>query len=547
MDLIGKELNNIEEIPQALIPRPFPAMRSALLLTIFASLVFLFVQPAFAAEKGLEIVPKWVRPNSIVTVKLGPEVDTAKKMCLRLSGRARAIDLPLDANQMRRRIIEVKIPETLRAGNYETSLVDEDGRELVSGGTRLKVAASDKEGEKPVITKIVPMTSYATNDRYDFDIIGENFGDDGRGIKILINDTVFKFENSLPEYGGETSVKDCGERLPCLIWGWKKLSIRGFSLKGQNITRPMTASVEIDGIESNRKTLILSPVDRATPAVIAFAVLGVLTALVYLLCRRKAAQYKVEGRSYNTMAYLFIDAESNTYSLSRLQLILWSAAAVVAYVYLTASQYLIQWTWALPKVPENLPSLLGISVGTTALSIGATGARGSKGAGPLHPEMGDFITSGGVFAPERLQFFLWTVLGVFGFVSATLAQNPATLTELPQIPDSFIPLMGLSSLGYLAGKVARKPGPIVRQMAPPPPYGAAGTIIHITGENFSPRAQVKINGALLQPGEISTGATAQADAQFVTELILTPTAIAPAASGVAAVKVVNPDGQSAEI
>jgi len=543
---VAAQLYELSFLRQAVSARPDLGGRAALLLTILVSL-FLCIQPAFSAEKGIEVVPRWVRPDSSVTVKLGPEVDTAKKMFLRLSGRATVRDFPLDDNQRRRRIIEVKIPETMHAGYYETSLVDEDGKELLARGSRLTIAASDKAAEKPVITKIVPIASYETNGRYDFDIIGENFGDDVQRIKILINDTVFKFENPLPEHGGETSVKDCGDRLPCLIWGWKKLSIRGLSLKGQHITRPMTASVEIDGIESNRKALVLSPVDRSTPGVIAFAVLGVLTALVYLLSRRNAAQYQINGRSYNTMAYLFIDSETNTYSLSRLQLILWSAAAIVAYVYLAASQYLVQWNWALPKVPENLPTLLGISAATAALSIGATGVRGSKGAGPLHPELGDFITSGGVFAPERLQFFLWTVLGIFGFVSATLAQDPATVTELPQIPESFIPLMGLSSLGYLAGKVARKPGPIIRQMAPPPPYAAAGTAIRIIGENLSPRAQVRLNGEMLQTGEISVGPTAQADTQFVMELILTPAIIAPAASGVAVVKVVNPDGQSAEI
>ncbi len=520
---------------------------AALLVIVLISLVFLFLRPAFASEKGLEVVPKWVRPDSSITVKLGTEVDTAKKIFLRLTGRAKVSDFYLDISQIHRRIIEVKIPETMRAGIYETSIVDENGMELVARGSDLKIAASDKAEEKPVITKIVPIASYATNARYDFDIIGENFGDDVRGIKILINDIVLKFENPVQEQRGETSVKDCGERFPCLIWGWKKLSVRGYSLKGLHISRPMTASVEIDGIESNRKTIVLSPVDRATPGVIAFAVLGVLILLAYLLSRRKAAEYQVNGQSYNTMAYFFIDSETNTYSLSRLQLILWSAAAVVAYVYLTASQSLVQWNWALSKVPDNLPTMLGISAGTAALSIGTSGIHGSKGAGSRHPELGDFITSGGVFSAERLQFFLWTVIGVFAFVSGTLAQDPSTVNELPQIPDSFISLMGFSSLGYLAGKVARKPGPIISQLAPPPPYTAAGTTLRIIGVNLSPRAQVRLNGELLRTGEISVDSMMQADTQFVAELILTPTIIAPATSGVAVVKVINPDGQSAEI
>ena len=107
--------------------------------------------------------------------------------------------------------------------------------------------------------------------------------------------------------------------------------------------------------------------------------------------------------------------------------------------------------------------------------------------------------------------------------------------------------MGFSSLGYLAGKVARKPGPIISQLAPSPPYIADGTTLRVIGVNLSPRAQVRLNGELLRTGEISVDSTVQADTQFVAELILTPTIIAPATSGVAVVKVINPDGQSAEI
>ena len=521
-------------------------MSATLMLILYWSLVFVAASPAYAAEIGFEVIPAWVRPGSTVTVKLGPDINTTVKMYLRISGRAAVRDFLLDTNQMRKRIIEIKIPGTIRAGIYETSLVDEDGKDLGIVGSRLKIAASDKTEERPVINKIVPVASYATNGRYDFDIIGDNFGDDVRGIKVLINDTVFVFENTLQGHAGQETVKDCGGKFPCLIWAWKKLSVRGLSLKGMPIVRPMTVIVEVDGIESNRKSLILSPVARVTPVIIAFASLAFFTLMVYFLSRRKATQYQANGRSYNTFAYIFIDHETNTYSLSRLQLILWSAAAVVAYTYIAASQSLVQWNWALCEVPDNLPMLLGISAGTTALSLGTTGMRGSKGAGPLHPEMGDFITSGGVFAPERLQFFLWTVIGVFGFVTATLAQDPATMIDLPKIPDSFIPLMGISSLGYLAGKVARKPGPIIKQTDPPPPYVIDVKTIRIIGESLSPRAHVRLNGQPLLPGEISVGPTERPDDEFVRELILTPAIITGSTPGIAAIKVINPDGQSAE-
>jgi hypothetical protein len=308
----------------------------------------------------------------------------------------------------------------------------------------------------------------------------------------------------------------------------------------------MSASLEVDGIASNRMTIILSPVDREMPAIIAFAILAILTLLVHLIFRRENPGHQEGRRRHLSLTYLFIDARTKTYSLSQLQLILWTAAAIVAYAYIAASQALVQWQWKLCEIPENLPMLLGISVGTTVMSLGATTILGSKGAGSLHPEWGDFISSGGVFAPERLQFFLWTVIGVFGFVSATLAQDPASVTDLPRIPDSFIPLMGLSSMGYLAGKVTRKPGPIIIRVDPPPDSVDGGPC-HIFGENLSRRAQVIINGEPLPAQAIAVGPTAAADSDFVTELIVIPTTRPAAAGGIAGVKVVNPDGQCANI
>ena len=243
---------------------------------------------------------------------------------------------------------------------------------------------------------------------------------------------------------------------------------------------------------------------------------------------------------------------TNTYSLSLFQLLLWTAAAIVAYAYLAASQSLVQWKWQLPNIPEGLPTLLGMSVGTTALAIGTSETRGCKGAGSVHPSLSDLVTTGGLLAPERVQFSLWTLLGVAGFVSATLAQDPAAVTELPKVPDSFLPLMGVSALGYLAGKVARKPGPVVKQLDPPPPYSAATPLtngIRIVGENLSPRAQVRVNGELIPAGGVTVGPSQSSAAEVVTELVVTPAATAAAlnaAVATPAVKVINPDGQSAE-
>jgi hypothetical protein len=508
-------------------------------------LVLLLAGPARGTEEPVfDLSRKSIRPGSALSVRLGPSVDVGRKLFLRVDGGGPVLDLPLDGEAARRRVVRVTFPPA-RPGSYRTELVTEHGQ-LLAAGPSLRVMAS----EPPVITRVVPRASYPANGRYDFEITGEHFSPHAGDNKIRINDDLVKFSQELDERETRDVVQPCGERLPCLVGGRRTLRVYGLPIQSptQTFYRPMTISVQVDSLSSNDKPLLLAPVGRWGPAFIAFATLALLAGVVYLFAREKARRAGTEGQTYATLSYLFIEPQSNTYSLSRLQLLLWTAGTVIGYTYLAASQFLVQWTWVLPDVPEGLPTLLGISAGTTAFAVGAE-ARSSKGAGPMHPGLGDFITTGGVFAPERLQFFLWTVLGVGGFVSATLAQDPARVTELPKIPDNFIPLMGVSSLGYLAGKVLRKAGPVIRQLAPPPPYaltasGAAAPTIRVLGEHLSPKAQVWVNGLLLPPGRVAPAQPG--DVEFVTELVLTPEQIVSPGPKVAAVKITNPDGQSAE-
>lgn len=70
--------------------------------------------------------------------------------------------------------------------------------------------------------------------------------------------------------------------------------------------------------------------------------------------------------------------------------------------------------------------------------------------------------------------------------------------------------------------------------------------MHILGDSLSPRAQVSLNGTMLQTEEVSADPKARTDAEFVTELLVTPTTISLASADSITVKIVNPDGQSAE-
>lgn len=500
-------------------------------------------QICLAAENEFDLYPKWVRPGpeAVVRVKLPAGIEVNKKLFLRLTRPTPllVIDLPIIGEQASGRIVNVKIPESMRRGNYKAELIYEDGILIATGSQNIKIAAA----QKPVISAIMPKTAYPQNDRYSFEIIGDNLADfEEDKITIRINDVAFANMKKCPiDTSGKVRTPLDKSNLPCLVSDWRSIGIYGLSIDKVGIGRPLEISVEVDKLISDPKPLALSCVQRYTPIAISFIVLAAVAVLLYFFfMREKAGKSRKRARRHR-WSYLIIDPQTNTYSLSKLQMMIWSAAVILTYSYLAASQFLVQWKWGIPNVPEGLPLLLGISAGTTALAVGATEFRGSKGAGMVHPALSDFITTGSVFAPERLQFFVWTILGAITFVAATLAQDPGTVSEMAAIPDTFNQLMGASSLGYLAGKFSRKPGPVVKSVNIDNLPGE----IKITGENLSPRAQLWING---QPSAylVDPDIVQRAVDEFLSVLTLRLGDANKAIGDVTKLKIKNPDGQAAE-
>jgi len=525
-------------------------------IAFFLLFGWVFALPCPAAENDFEVIPRWVRPGpeATVQIKINKKIDTFKKIFLRLSlrdsndNRTYTIrDLPLESEQASKGLAEVKITSPMRRGIYSAELVGEGNELFASSPENITVAAS----EKPSITDIMPRVIYPTEGRFDFEVMGDNFSQyNAEDILIRINDVPVKIGKYLRS-GKNVDVDSCKNEWPCLISHWRTLQVFGLSLDKQPLIRPLALSIEVDKLISDPRPIVLSCVQRYTPVVISFATLGLTAFIVYCLCRRKIGRRKAEDPTFTTMEYLLLEPQTNTYSLAKFQMLIWSAAAVLAYSYISASQFLVQWKWLLPKVPDGLPMLLGLSATTSVLSIGATEFRGSKGAGPVGPGIGDFIASGEVFAPERLQLFVWTILGAIGFVAATLAQDPGTVTKMAEIPENFNSLMGASSLGYLAGKFIRKPGPVIKSLEPGPPYTAPAFDlskgIRIIGEKLSPKARVMLNNVPLKADQVTVPEKSK-DAEFVSELIVKPTfdQVNQAVSGVAFLKVINPDGQCAE-
>jgi len=202
-------------------------------------------------------------------------------------------------------------------------------------------------------------------------------------------------------------------------------------------------------------TLEVAAVSAGVAVALGLVVLG----LVLILKRSKGV-----SNDYNVLKILFLDQETDTYSLSKFQFYFWTVAAAFGYVYLVIGRMLVQGQ-AWPDMPSSVPAIIGVGAGTAIGAQIVTNVRGPKGGGGESANLGDLVTSGGVAAPERVQMFVWTILGVGAFCLAVVQHSPGSIKELDKVPDALMYLMGLSSMGYLGGKLARKPGPIVNEMS----------------------------------------------------------------------------------
>jgi hypothetical protein len=334
------------------------------------------------------------------------------------------------------------------------------------------------------LTAVDPLVGYPTNRVYGFRLIGEGFSSTPEDNVLILEG-----HGEIPVQWNDAAAK--GEKAPGTITG-RFVSTRQLEFSGlPQVTHLGQQKIRIRVGEqvSEAVPVTLAQVSRTTPLIVAVVVLAALAGIVWFLATRSLGTYDVAGQRYGAFALLFLDKETDTYSLSRLQFYLWTAAAIFGYVYLTIARSLIQWDFSFAQIPEGLPGIVMISASTTVLAQGVTAARGPKGAGPVQPSLADFVTSGGVVLPERLQFLVWTLLGVGTFLFLMLATDPAQIRDLPKIPEGFLYLMGISALGYLGGKLARKPGPIIDEIA-----AQAGSLtLDIRGRFLSQEASFRID------------------------------------------------------
>ena len=305
-----------------------------------------------------------------------------------------------------------------------------------------------------------------------------------------------------------------------------------------------------NGAESVPQDLTVVNAASSTPLVFALGITLLLVLLVYgLLYAAGKTMWARSGRGSFLLNALFLDEETQTYSLSKCQFYAWTFASVLGYIFFAVARSVVQGSPEFPDIPGNLPGILLFSAGTSVLATGITSTKGSKGAGEVHPTLADFITTGGVVAPERLQFVVWTVAGIFSFLTIVFQSNPLTLTTLPAIPAGFLQLMGISSAGYLGGKLARKAGPVIKGINAGQVTETGDLPLKLTGENLDPKPKVKLDGQPIREQLVDYSPPATPDPQtgFCTELTIVLKKEAAKVVGTHTLTVVNGDSQAADV
>src|SRR5579885_798230 len=365
------------------------------------------------------------------------------------------------------------LPFDLPVGQYEARLGKSapvmDADWLAAPFVSLRVTREATEG--PELLGITPQVAYPADNTNgcvkpqdgggaqpvksaNLVLSGSNFSLAGKDNRILVNG------NELPVCWECDGSKQCA---PCDIAGSVGQNGREIRLRGIPIDTYggiLSVAVNVGTQTTSSRTVVLSRVNPSTPRWYALAGMAGLLFILFLILSRNASK-QIAGKPYKVMTAVMLDAETNTYSLSKFQFYMWTFTVVLGYGYLTLVRSLIQGTFEFADVPGNLPGILAVSVGTSVFATGVTSAVGSKGSGRVQPGWGDLLTVGGVVVPERVQFVVWTIVGVTAFLALTFLADPAVIQNLPSVPQGFLLLMGASSAGYLGGKMARKPGPII--------------------------------------------------------------------------------------
>jgi hypothetical protein len=515
-------------------------------LLLAAAICLLSLSPSFGQDAFTLNLDAVSRGTTITVSSASPQSAISEKnlvlTLLGANGNKKDVKVSRNVSDEQRKAFEFIVPNDLDLGEYRATisvLAEGDASAspvqtvpvLISGSASKRLVVSSELGELvPKIDSVSPRVIFpGKGGGYSFQVIGSGFSPVGPDNHLIIS-----HGNGNKGYDPWPEIELCWNNHPCKITpepsppdGSKNTpeppppsigivqSSRQLNFENIKIGHYGDIAVQIrvgDKVSDPPYVIKLSRVGPWWPLGIAVFVAAVVVGVVYRVGMKVLKK--------DNHAALLLDQDKNNNSLTRFQFYLWTLTAVFSYVFLFVSLNLVQGRLEFVDVPDGLPGIVLISASTTVFALGISNAKGSKGSGQVDPGFADFFSSGGYIVPERLQFFVWTILGVGVYLVVVLCQNPAEIKVLPTIPDGFLQLSGISSLGYLGGKLARKPGPTITSIFNVS-YDSVRQVLmlDVQGTNLSEDATFKIEKSggqtLRSPQDVSIKAcikTKQSDA-----------------------------------
>jgi hypothetical protein len=397
-----------------------------------------------------------------IALRNEPIYATMKNAAAFQSAEVRLGDRTFAASRFNDNTVMFRVPTDFPLGSARL-LIMLDGRQQFEAENKLPVVES--LAGKVGITHVEPEVVNAAGGQACWTISGQNFAKDPKDIRVFVNNS----EQKLNWVSAETKPNEqCAYDKPTgIVKSTTELEILGVPVKEGKLVLGIRQG---DDMANATNELSVTIWQRWQVLLVAAVVTLFGSIVVYILLSFQGVHI-VKGREYRIRA-LFMDKSTNTYSLSILQFHMWTIAAVFGYTYFALSKLFVQWASGLPDISGNLPGIVGIGIGTAVGSQVINTVR-PKGSGDEGPSPSDFVTSGGSVAADRVQMLVWTIVAVAGFLAGVIRENPATIKNLPGVPESLMALMGLSSLGYLGAKFARKPGPNITEISIIPAFAQA--------------------------------------------------------------------------
>ncbi|WP_339376121.1 hypothetical protein [Calothrix sp. NIES-2098] len=231
-------------------------------------------------------------------------------------------------------------------------------------------------------------------------------------------------------------------------------------------------SIDPQITEDQLQVNVMRPVSGLTTLIvfaIATLVTLVIVAIIYALATesKKAnlpanSLKKSNQKNLNSLEWLILERQTNTFSLARVQFVWWLTIIVFGYLFLFIGRGVIQGIWEFIPLSGFAYTFL-ISLVTLVTAQATSTFRGSKGSGDVNPAWSDLVVHGGVVALERVQQVVWNLIIGIAFIVILLVTY-TTASSLPSIPSEILVLMGISAGGYIGGKAVRKAGPVITQV-----------------------------------------------------------------------------------